>query len=96
VTAHELLATPDAMLTRGRLAELGLGRRQIDSVFRELPVIALPNTRRPMVRVQDYLELIARSTFADDRVRSTKTSPTSSSVGNRLAVSPAAGGRSSG
>jgi hypothetical protein len=65
----ELLATPEALLTRTHLRELGLERRAVDAVFRALPVVALPGYSRPMVRVQDYIELVERNTFRDDRVR---------------------------
>ena len=68
-TAAELLATPSALLTRSHLVELGLERRAIDAVFRALPVVSLPGYSRPMVRVVDYLELVERSTYGDDRVR---------------------------
>ncbi len=67
--ATELLATPDALLTRTHLRELGLERRAVDAVFRALPVVALPGYSRPMVRAQDYIELVQRNTFRDDRVR---------------------------
>jgi hypothetical protein len=67
--ATELLATPEALLTRTHLRELGLERRAVDAVFRALPVVALPGYSRPMVRVQDYVELVQRNTFRDDRVR---------------------------
>lgn len=36
---------------------------------RTLGVVVLPGYGRPMVRVRDYLELVERSTFHDDRVR---------------------------
>jgi hypothetical protein len=65
----ELLETPEALLTRSQLHRLGLERRAVDAVFRALPVVALPGYSRPMVRVADYLELVARNTFRDDRVR---------------------------
>jgi hypothetical protein len=68
-TPSERLANPDALLSRGDLAELGLGRRQVDAVFRALPVVVFPETRRPLVRVCDYLELVERSTYRGDRVR---------------------------
>jgi hypothetical protein len=67
--ATELLATPEALLTRTHLRKLGLERRAVDAVFRALPVVALPGYSRPMVRVQDYVELVQRNTFRDDRVR---------------------------
>jgi hypothetical protein len=67
--AIELLSTPEALLTRTHLRELGLERRAVDAVFRALPVVALPGYSRPMVRVQDYVELVERNTLRDDRVR---------------------------
>jgi hypothetical protein len=67
--ATGLLATPEALLTRTHLRELGVERRAVDAVFRALPVVALPGYSRPMVRVQDYIELVERNTFRDDRVR---------------------------
>lgn len=68
-TAPELLATPGALLSRSHLRELGLERRAVDAVFRELDVVQFPGYSRPFVRAEDYLELVARSTYADDRVR---------------------------
>lgn len=67
--ATELLSMPDALLTRTHLRELGLERRAVDAVFRAVPVVALPGYSRPMVRVEDYLELIGQHTYRDDRVR---------------------------
>lgn len=66
---RERLAVPDALLSRTDLAELGLGRRAVDAVFRALPTVVLPGFSRPFVRVADYLELLERSTYAGDRVR---------------------------
>lgn len=65
----QLLSTPGALLTRSHLRELGLERRAVDAVFRTLPVVALPGYSRPMVRVEQYLELVERHTYRDDRVR---------------------------
>lgn len=65
----ELLKTPGALLTRSHLRGLGLERRAVDAVFRALPVVALPGYSRPMVRVEDYVELIECNTYRDDRVR---------------------------
>lgn len=70
-TAAELLATPGALLTRSHLRELGLERRAVDSVFRELDVVFLPGYTRPLVRVEDYVALIKRSTYDKHRVRPT-------------------------
>ncbi len=67
--ATELLAAPEALLTRTHLRELGLERRAVDAVFRALPVVALPGYSRPMVRVQDYIQLVEHHTYRDDRVR---------------------------
>jgi len=68
--AAERLDNPAALLTRTDLRDLGLERRAVDSVFRQLPVVAIPGYSRPLVRVRDYLELLERSTYRDDRVRS--------------------------
>src|SRR3954470_16424374 len=38
--AIELLAVPEALLTRTHLRQLGLERRAIDAIFRALPVVA--------------------------------------------------------
>jgi hypothetical protein len=67
----ERLAMPDALLSRTDLAVLGLPRRAGDAVFRELAVVVLPGFSRPFVRVADYVALIERSTYPDDRVRPT-------------------------
>jgi hypothetical protein len=67
--AVELLECPGSLLTRADLAELGLTRAMVDAVFRELPVIVFPGSRRPAVKRDDYLELVERCTYRDDRVR---------------------------
>jgi hypothetical protein len=71
-TAAELLATPEALLTRSHLRDLGLERRAVDAVFRSLPVIALPGYSRAMIRVADYLALVNDCTYRGDRVRPTR------------------------
>lgn len=68
-SATELLETPGALLTRSHLRELGLERRAIDAVFRKLAVVFLPGYSRPMIRVEDYLELLKEFTYRGDRVR---------------------------
>lgn len=65
-----LLETPGALLTRSDLRALGLERRAIDAVFRALPVVALPGYSRPLIRAEQYLELVEEHTYRDDRVRS--------------------------
>jgi hypothetical protein len=68
-TAAELLATPGALLTRTHLRDLGLGRAAVDAIFRELDVVVFPGSSRPHVRVEDYLELLQRSSYGPGRVR---------------------------
>jgi hypothetical protein len=68
-SASERLGNPDALLTRGDLHELGLERRAVDAVFRALPVVVFPGYHRPLVRVRDYLDLVERCLYPDDRVR---------------------------
>jgi hypothetical protein len=65
----ELLQTPGALLTRSHLRGLGLERSAIDAVFRALPVVALPGYSRPMIRAEEFLELVEHCTYRDDRVR---------------------------
>jgi hypothetical protein len=62
-SAAELLRTPGALLTRSDLRELGLERRAVDAVFRTLPTVHLPGYSRPLIRVEDYLELIAKLSY---------------------------------
>lgn len=68
-TAAELLETPGAFLSRGDLAALGLGRSQVDAIFRACPIVVFPATSKPLLRSDDYLELVERCTYAGDRVR---------------------------
>jgi hypothetical protein len=68
-SAAQRLQNPDAVLSRGDLAELGYERAGIDGVFRALPVVVLPGTRRPLVKVSDFLQLLEASTYRGDRVR---------------------------
>ena len=68
-SAADLLATPGALLNRTHLRQLGLERRAIDAVFRTLPVVALPGYSRPMIRAEEYHELVDAHTYRDDRVR---------------------------
>jgi hypothetical protein len=65
----QLLERDGALLTRGDLAQLGLTRTMVDAVFRALPVVVFPGSRRPAVRRDDYLDLLERCTYRDDRVR---------------------------
>jgi hypothetical protein len=67
----ERLETPGALLSRGDLRALGLERRAVDSVFRELPTVHLPGYSRPMVKAADYRALLDRCTYNGDRVRPT-------------------------
>lgn len=67
--AAERLANPDAVLTRGDLAELGYERRAIDAIFRACPVESWPGYSRPMLRVSAFLEWRGSCTYSGDRVR---------------------------
>ena len=66
---RERLTNPAALLSRTDLRELGLERRAVDAVFRELRIVVFPGYSRPLVRVADYLALLERSTYDRDRVR---------------------------
>jgi hypothetical protein len=68
-TAAELLETPGAVLTSTHLRELGWGRRQIDAIWRGCPMIILPGTRRPVLRVEDYLAYLEEHTYRNDLPR---------------------------
>ena len=68
-TAAALLEQGTGYLTRSHLRELGLERRAVDAVFRALPVVSFEGYSRPLVKVSDYLALVARSTYKGDRVR---------------------------
>jgi hypothetical protein len=69
--ASELLETPGSLLLRTDLRDLGLTRTQVDAVFRALDVVVFPGSRRPAVKREDYLELVERCTYRDDRLRPT-------------------------
>ena len=68
-----LLERPEALLNRSDLAQLDLGltRVQVDAVFREIcrtgGIVNFPGTRRPAVRVADYLALLEKSTHREPR-----------------------------
>jgi hypothetical protein len=68
-TATELLDTPGALLSRTHLRELGLERRAVDAVFRQLPVVVLPGYSRPLIRASDYQAFLETHTYNGDRVR---------------------------
>jgi hypothetical protein len=70
-SAVDLLERPGALLTRGDLVALGLTRSMVDIVFRQLDVVVFPGSHRPAVKREDYLALLERSTYRDDRVRQT-------------------------
>lgn len=69
------VAAPDVRLERGEgflsrsdLAELGLPRRAVDAVFRQLPNVVLPGYARPLIRVDDYQAFVDEHTYRGDRV----------------------------
>lgn len=70
-TAAELLATPGGLLDRRALADLGLQRRSIDWLFRELDVVSFPGVRRTYVRADDVRRVLDEHTYAKQQVRPT-------------------------
>jgi hypothetical protein len=66
----ERLCDPDAVLMRTDLRELGWPRGAQDAIFRACPVVyVLPDYRRPAIKVADYLALLERSAYDENRVR---------------------------
>ena len=65
---HDRLGFPDALLSRTDLVALGLRRRGVDEVFRELPVLVLRATRgRSCVwATASRLRQCRRTPLADD------------------------------
>jgi hypothetical protein len=61
--ATTLLDTPGAFLSRTDLRQLGLERRAVDAIFRELPTIHLPGYSRALIRVEDFRALIEQRTY---------------------------------
>ena len=68
-SAAELLETPGALLDRRTLAELGLQRRSIDWLFRELEVVSFPGVRRTYVRADDVRRCLDEHTYTKHQVR---------------------------
>lgn len=59
-----------ALLDRGAVARLyGLTRTDLDRVFRLLPVVSLPESRKVYVRRADLDELLAAHTYDKGAVR---------------------------
>jgi hypothetical protein len=71
-TAEQLLKRPHALLGRKHFRELGLERRAVDAIFRELDLVYLPGYSYPLVKAVDYLALIERQTYGSDRVHPTR------------------------
>ena len=59
----ERLQTPDAVLSRSDLAELGWPRRGVDSIMRHAGAIVLPGYSRPVVLVADYRRFLESHRF---------------------------------
>ena len=68
-SASDILQTAGGLLTRSDLRSLGLERRAVDAVFRELDVVVFPGYTRTMIRAGDYLALLERSTYRSDQLR---------------------------
>jgi hypothetical protein len=67
--ASDLLRTPGAVLTSWHLRELGWTRTHIDAIWRACSVVVLPGTRRPVLRVEDYLAYLEQHTYRKDEPR---------------------------
>ena len=68
-SAADLLEQGTGLMTRSQLRDLGLPRAAVDAVFKRLDVVFFEGYSRPFVKVEDYLDLVAQSTFGRDRVR---------------------------
>lgn len=65
-------APRSALLDRKAIAsDYGLRRVDVDRVFRTLPVVALPGSRKVYVRRADLEQLLAECTYDGGRVRPT-------------------------
>jgi hypothetical protein len=67
-SVDELLRHPDAYLVRGDLFALGLGRRAVDAVVRDIGR-RIPGYARPVVLVADWLGYKEQFTYRGNRVR---------------------------
>lgn len=70
--AHRLearLNSPNGVLSRTDLRDLGHPRRAVDAIFRLCPVVVLPGYSRPLIRVADYIAALDAHTYRGDRVR---------------------------
>lgn len=67
---EELLRCPDAFLNRQDFFALGLGRRAVDAIIKEIGR-DVPGYSWSVVPVSDWLEFKERLTYHDDRVRPT-------------------------
>jgi hypothetical protein len=56
------MTEPRGLLTKAQCRELGMTRPDVDRMFDRLPVVALPDSARPYVRVEDYEAWIDRHT----------------------------------
>jgi hypothetical protein len=65
---EELLRCPDAFLYRTDFFALGLGRRAVDAIIREIGR-EVPGYSRPVVLVGDWLAFKERLRYRDNRVR---------------------------
>jgi hypothetical protein len=68
----ELIAQGTGLLDSTHLTELGLSERAITALWREVPVVRLPDFIRPLVPVEAYLAHIAGHIYCDrcaERVR---------------------------
>lgn len=54
---------PKGLLTKAQCRQLGMTRPDVDRMFNRLPVVALPESSRPYIRVEDFEAWIDRHTI---------------------------------
>ena len=77
--AVELLQQGHGFFSRSHLRELGLSAAP-STRSSGARLVAFPGYSRPLVRVEDYLDLLAESTYRDDRVRPIGKAPGAAST----------------
>ena len=64
------LTSVHAAAPSSHLRELGWTRTHIDAIWRACPMVILPGTRRPVLRVEDYLAYLDEGKCSEGRVGS--------------------------
>lgn len=53
---------PKGLLTKAQCRALGMSRPDVDRMFDRLPIVSLPDSRRPYVRVEHFEDWIEQHT----------------------------------